>query len=243
MARHPRLVIPQQPHHLIQRGNNRQAIFIDEADYAFFLRCLREGCREVKVAIHAYVLMPNHLHLLASPAEATGLSRLMQWIGRFYVPYFNRKYDRVGTLFQGRFKAIVVQSERYFLTCSRYIEQNPVRAGMVVHPANFTWSSYAHHVGLRIDPLLTDHAIYWALGNTPFQREAAYRELVDEIMSGTEVELVTIATQKGWPLVAQPFKTTLEKVAKRPLGPVKRGRPRKMPELAEATSNNLTGVT
>ena len=227
MARLPRLVIPGQPHHIIQRGNDRQLIFRDDDDRRIFLAWLREAARQLDVAIHAYVLMPNHLHLLASPKERDGLSRMMQWIGRHYVPYFNRKYARVGTLFQGRFKAIVIDSERYFLVCSRYIELNPVRAGLCASAADFAWSSHAHHVGNRADPMIVEHALYWALGNTPFQREAAYRALVEQGLSATEVAAVTEATLKGWALGSHQYRKTLEKRLQRRVSPAPRGRPAK----------------
>ncbi|MEC5217763.1 putative transposase [Actimicrobium sp. GrIS 1.19] len=228
MARLPRLVVPEQPHHIIQRGNDRQLIFRDDEDHQRFLLWLREGARQFHVSLHAYVLMPNHLHLLATPSDKEGLSRMMQWIGRHYVPYFNRKYQRVGTLFQGRFKATVIDSERYLMTCSRYIELNPVRAGMVASPADFVWSSYAHHVGTQADPLITDHPLYWSLGNTPFQREAAYRALVEQGLSGQEVTALTDATLKGWALGSPHFRNTLEKRIQRRVGPAKRGRPWKV---------------
>ena len=176
MARLPRLVIPHQPHHVIQRGNDRQAIFRDGDDHLAFLRWLRDASKSFKVAIHAYVLMPNHVHLLASPSDQSGLARMMQWIGRYYVPYFNQKYQRTGTLWEGRYKATVIDSEQYFMICSRYIELNPVRAGLVDNPADYRWSSYAHHVGIKADPLISDHSLYWRLGNTPFGREAAYSQ-------------------------------------------------------------------
>jgi putative transposase len=228
MARLPRLVVPEQPHHIIQRGNDRQLIFRDDEDHQRFLLWLREGARQFHVSLHAYVLMPNHLHLLATPADKEGLSRMMQWIGRHYVPYFNRKYQRVGTLYQGRFKATVIDSERYLMTCSRYIELNPVRAGLVASPADFVWSSYAHHVGTQADPLITDHALYWSLGNTPFQREAAYRALVEQGLSGQEVTTLTDATLKGWALGSPHFRKTLEKRIQRRVGPARRGRPWKV---------------
>lgn len=212
----------------MQRGNDRQVIFRDDQDRRMLLDWLRDAARQLNVAVHAYVLMPNHLHLLASPADSDGLSRMMQWLGRHYVPYFNRKYARVGTLFQGRFKAILIESERYFLVCSTYIELNPVRAGLTDSAEQFVWSSYAHHAGTRFDPLLTDHELYWSLGNTPFQREAAYRLLVEQGLTATQVAAVTDATFKGWPLGAQPFKHSLQQRLQRSVGPAQLGRPRKV---------------
>jgi putative transposase len=233
MARLPRLVIPHQPHHIIQRGNDRQLIFRDADDYAVFLSRLREAAKQYKVAVHAYVLMSNHLHLLASPSDEEGLARMMQWIGRYYVPYFNKKYERVGTLWQGRYKAAVLDSERYFMTCSRYIELNPVRAGIVAYPSEYTWSSYAHHVGLKSDPIITDHSLYWALGNTPFEREAAYRALFEQVLTEQETGALSEATRKGWALGSEHFKSALEKKTSRRVRPAKRGRPHRKKEVAE----------
>lgn len=228
MARLPRLVAAHQPHHVIQRGNDRQLIFRDEADYQAFLKWLREAAKQFHVAIHAYVLMPNHVHLLATPLDSIGLGRMMQWIGRYYVPYFNLKYERVGTLWQGRYKATVIDSERYFMSCSRYIELNPVRAGIVLLPEEYPWSSYAHHVGVKPDPLITDHALYWALANTPFGREAAYRSLAEQGLTSAEVVEISSATLKGWALGSDKFKARLEKEVNRRVQPGKRGRPKKL---------------
>ncbi|MBI1892252.1 MAG: transposase [Burkholderiales bacterium] len=228
MARLPRLVVPGQPHHVIQRGNDRQPIFHDEQDYATFLKWLREAAKIFKIAIHAYVLMPNHIHLLVTPADAVGLGKLMQWVGRYYVPYFNQRYSRVGTLWQGRYRATVIDSEKYFLTCSRYIELNPLRAGMVERPDQYAWSSYAHHAGIKSDPYITDHPLYWALGNTPFQREAAYRELTEQALTQEEMLLLKEATHKGWALGSEHFKVVLEKQTKRRVQPARKGRPRKL---------------
>lgn len=225
MARLPRLIVPHQPHHVIQRGAGQQAVFLDADDYLMFLKYLKEATRQFKVAIHAYVLMPNHIHLLASPADQTGMARMMQWIGRFYVPYFNLKYGRVGTLWQGRYKAAVVDSERYFLVCARYIELNPVRAGLASVPEDYRWSSYQHHVGMRSDPLIAEHALFWALGNTPFAREAAYRQLIEQSISASEVQAMTEATLKGWAIGSEQFKAALEKQSHRRVRPARRGRP------------------
>ncbi len=227
MARLPRLVIPYQPHHVIQRGNDRQPIFRDQEDYRVFLQWLREAIRQYKLALHAYVLMPNHIHLLVSPSDATGLGRAMQWIGRYYVPYFNKKYHRVGTLWQGRYKATVIDSEQYFLTCCRYIELNPVRADLVVDASQYPWSSYAHHSGVIPDPYIVDHPLYWALGNTPFEREAAYKALVEQGLTQKEVQALQAATDKGWALGGAQFKSLLEKQTQRRVQPAAKGRPRK----------------
>jgi putative transposase len=227
MARLPRLVIPFQAHHVITRGMDRQAIFRCDDDYYAYLNWLEQAAKRFKVAIHAYVLMGNHVHLLASPTDSEGLGRMMQWIGRFYVPYFNHKYDRAGTLWQGRFKASVIDSETYFMACSRYIELNPVRVQLVSEPGEYPWSSYAHHIGLKTDPLITDHPLFWALGNTPFEREAAYRRLMQQPPDRVEIEQLREAVLKGWALGSERFKNNLEQRIARRVSPAKRGRPAK----------------
>jgi putative transposase len=229
MARLARLIIPQYPHHILQRGNDRQLIFREEADYSAFLKWLREAARQFKVAVHAYVLMPNHFHLLATPADETGLARMMQWVGRYYVPYFNHKYQRTGTLWQGRFKTTIIDPENYFLPCLRYIELNPMRLEMTGNPAHYPWSSYGHHIGAKPDPLITDHAIYWALGNTPFDREAAYRNLVEQGITQEEVRAIRDATNTGWILGAEKFRENIARQTSRRVSPAKKGRPKKKP--------------
>lgn len=236
MARLPRLVVPNQPHHIIQSGIDRQSIFRDPDDYSVFLGWVREAARQFKLAVHAYVLMPDHFHLLLTPSDNTGLARMMQWIGRKYVPYFNAKYQRVGTLWQGRYKATVIDAEKYLIACSRYIELNPVRAGLVSEPKDYAWSSCLHHVGAKPDPLITDHLIYWGLGNTPFEREAVYQRLLEQKPGVEEITALTEAAIKGWALGSDHFKTSLEKQAKRRVTPGKRGRPSKQ-KLASTFSS------
>lgn len=240
MARLPRLVVPGQPHHLIQRGNDRQLIFRDDADYAAFLGWLQHAAKQFRVALHAYVLMPNHLHLLVTPADEVGLGRMMQWVGRYYVPYFNQKYGRVGTLWQGRYKTAVIDAEHYFLTCSRYIELNPVRAGMLSDPGAYRWSSCAHHLGVRGDPLVTDHALYWALGNTPFAREAAYRGLLQQALSETDISAFNESAVKGGTLGSDQFKLRLEHQTQRRVRAGKKGRPRKLATDDEAKNKTIS---
>lgn len=225
MARLPRLIIPAQPHYLIQRGNNGQPVFNDAADYLAFLGWLRTGAKSFKVAIHAYVLMPEQLHLLVSPADEAALGQMMQWLGRYYVPYFNQKYGRSGTLWQGRYKTSVIDPGNYFLACSRYLECAPVAAGLAARPLDYAWSSYAHHAGVRPDAIITDHPLYWALGNTPFDREAAYRALAEQALGAEQVATVEKTVLKGWPLGSDAFKTALEHRLKRQVLPAKRGRP------------------
>lgn len=228
MARLPRLLFAGQVHHLLQHGNDHQPIFRDDQDCQQFLRWLQEAGRQFHVAIHAYVLMPNHWHLLATPKESIDLSRLVQWIGRHYVPWFNRKYVRAGSLFQGRFKASVIESGPYVIACCRYIDTNPLRAGLVESLADSRWSSYSHHAGIKADPMITDHLTYWSMGNTPFQREAAYRNLVEQPMNEADRLAVTLAIQQGGVLGSLEFKQELGKLAGRTLERGKRGRPPKI---------------
>jgi len=174
------------PVHILQRGNNRQAIFACEADRAAYAHWLAEGARRFGVAIHGWVLMTNHVHLLATPDHDESLSRLMQSIGRLYVRRFNHKYNRTGTLFEGRFKTSVVQSDRYLLSCLRYIELNPVRAGMVGAPGDYRWSSFSAHASGARPKLWTPHALYLGLGSSGGERQHAWRELMQETLP-TEV--------------------------------------------------------
>jgi len=227
MARLPRLLLPGQAHHLMLRGNNRQAIVLADVDRQQFLDFLREGARTHGVAVHAYVLMDNHLHLLATPEDEQGISKLMQSLGRRYVGWFNNKYERSGTLWEGRFRATVIDSERYFLACMRYIELNPVRAGLVGAPEDYMWSSCASHLGRRNDAMLHEHLLYWTLGNTPFEREMAYRELLMEGCAETERQSITQATLKGWPLGSAGFLQAVAEQTQRRVQPLARGRPRK----------------
>jgi putative transposase len=234
MARLPRLVVPHQPHHILQSGHDGQPIFRDGDDYARFLAWLKESAKEFKVAIHAYALMPDHMHLLATPATPNGLAQAMQRVGRYYVPWFNSKYGRSGSLFQGRFKTALVDAASFLLPCSRYIELNPVRSALCGEPEGYAWSSYRHHAGIEANAMITDHAVYWALGNTPFQREAAYIEHVRQGIGSKELALINAATLKGWPLGSDAFKSALQAKEKRQVLQAKRGRPFKVKSPAEA---------
>ncbi|MDP3137254.1 MAG: transposase [Burkholderiaceae bacterium] len=225
MARLPRLTVPGYPHHLIQRGNNRQAIFVSPADYRHLLDLLQENAEKFDVAIHAYVLMSNHFHLLATPATEDGLSKMMQSIGRRYVRHFNDSQKRSGTLWEGRYKSTLIQTDRYLLACMAYIDLNPVRAGLVADAAAYPWSSHGHYIGSRTDPLVTPHALYWELGNTPFAREAAYTELVRAGVTPTQQSQLTQATLRGWALGEGDFVAELQKRTERRLIKQKAGRP------------------
>jgi putative transposase len=180
MARQPRLDLPGIPQHVVQRANDRQVCFAADTDYLRYLQELREALSKHDCAVHAYVLMTNHVHLFATPAATGGISRMMQAVGRRYVGSFNARYRRTGTLWEGRFKAALVDTDRYLLTCYRYIELNLVRAHMTNSPADYRWSSYRHNASGQLTPMITPHEQYTVLGTTPGARQAAYRALIDE---------------------------------------------------------------
>ncbi|MCZ4052234.1 transposase [Oxalobacter sp. OxGP1] len=223
MARSARLVIPGMPHHIYLQGNNRQDVFGDEEDYRCYLDWLREAARQYGVDIHAYALLKNRVYLLGTPSDQSGLARMMQWIGRHYVPYFNKKYLRSGTLWEGRFKTSVVETG-CLMDCCRYMEMMPVTSGFAATPEAYEWSSYRHHAGIAPSPLIRDHAVYWELGNTPFGREMAYREQF--FRAGIDDRLENILTM-GWPLGSEAFIRQLEVSTQRQFRMGKRGRPEK----------------
>lgn len=240
MARLPRLVVPQQAHHLIQRGHNRQSVFRDDQDRRKYLETLREVASIHHVALHAYVLMSNHVHLLVTPEEPDGLSRMMQAQGRRFVAWFNKRHGNIGTLWEGRFRATVIESERYLLTCMRYIDSNPVRAGLVAQCREYLWSSHAHYIGARTDPLITEHPLFWALGNTPFERDAAYQDLFEADISPSDLAALTESALKGWPLGSSEFLLKLAAQTDRRLQVAKRGRPAVAKSEQEGPVNRMT---
>ncbi len=207
MARLPRLNLPGIPQHITQRGNNRQDCFFTEQDYPVYLDQLKEYSRKYQVAVHSYVLMTNHVHLLLTPEEPDGVSRLIQSLGRYYVRYVNQSYGRSGTLWEGRFKSSLVDSENYFLIVSRYIELNPVRTQMVAEPADYPWSSYHKNALGRPIELITPHTCYLSLGKTDRKRQSAYRALFDTPISENKLEEIRDALNKAWVLGEDRFKT------------------------------------
>ena len=225
MARLPRLSLPGYPHHIIQRGNNRQDIFSSSGDRKFLLDLLAENAIKFDVAIHAYVLMDNHFHLLATPQTAQGVPQMMQAVGRRYVRLFNDSHQRTGTLWEGRYKSTLLQTDRYLLACMAYIDLNPVRAGLVAGPADFAWSSHGHYVGLRVDPLVTAHPLIWALGNTPFAREAAYADLVVQGVTDAQKTKITQSALRGWALGEPDFAQQLQALTTRRVLQAEAGRP------------------
>lgn len=225
MARLPRLTLPAYPHHVLQRGNNRQPVFLGTADYQQFLDLLHDNARKFEVAVHAYVLMPNHFHLLATPHTTTGLPQMMQAVGRAYVRYFNDLHGRSGTLWDGRYRSTLLQAERYLLPCMVYNDLNPQRSGLVAAPQDYPWSSYGHYAGLRTDRLITPHALIWSLANTPFAREAAYAELVQTGLQTGQQQVLTDAVLSGWALGDAAFVADLQRKTTRRLVKNLPGRP------------------
>lgn len=249
MARLPRLVLPGQPHLLIQRGHNRQPVFADDEDYQTYLAALREAAANARVAVHAYVLLPDEVLLLVTPPDKDALGRMMQALGRRFVAAFNARHGRSGTVWEGRYRAAVLEPARYFLPCCCYIEQGPVRAGLSTRPQDWRWSSHAHHRGSRNDPLVSGHALYWALGNTPFEREAAYGRLCESLPSAADVRALSDSALRGWPLGSPAFLQRLREQG-HAAAPRPPGRPRKpsgeargvalLPDLTEATNSTLS---
>lgn len=224
MARHPRLRLAGIPLHVIQRGNNRSRCFHSDADRRRFLDYLGQQARRHSVSVHAYALMSNHVHLLMTPEQdddAIGL--VMKFLGQHYVQYFNRTYGRTGSLWEGRFRSCLVDRETYLLCCHRYIEMNPVRAGMVRQPDDYPWSSYRANAMGQPDPLLSIHPVVAALGRTPDERRAAYRELFQHALESTVIDEIRNATKGGRALGAPPFVTAMAREFGRPVTKVRRG--------------------
>lgn len=227
MARPLRLIVPGLPHHLIQRGHNRAPVFLDDADRQLYLDALRHVAKEQGVAIHAYVLMDNHVHLLCTPIDEPGLSKMVQALGRRYVSAFNLRHGRSGTLWEGRYRAHPVQTDTHFLACQRYIELNPQRAGLASGLLDHPWSSLMHHLGACNDPLVTDHPCFWGLGNTPFEREASYRQWLSDGVPESEMRRISLGIQRGAVFGDEAFVAQLARQLERDLTLRPRGRPRK----------------
>jgi putative transposase len=188
MPRPLRFILPGHTLHLIQRGNNRAACFVDDADRQHYMAALLHASERAHCAIHAYVLMLNHSHLLVTADDAMAPARMMQSLGRKYVPYFNKRYGRTGTLWEGRYHSSLIDSERYFLQCSRYIEMNPVRAGIVNEPGTYRWSSFRSNAEGHPDALVRRHPVYLALGRCTAARRTAYRALFDVPLLSIELD-------------------------------------------------------
>jgi len=225
MPRKPRFFVPGVAVHVVQRGHSRDPVFFDTQDYQAYLYWLDQGAKRYGVALHAYVLMTNHVHLLGTPGNSASVTRMMQYIGRQYVPYINRTYGASGSIWEGRYKASLVQDDEYLLTCMRYIELNPVRANMVRSPGHYRWSSFRHNGQGKRDPLITGHRSYIALGRTEAARSAAYKDLFKAHLDQGVLRDIRAAWQTGTPLGNEYFKRKIEAKLQCRVGQARRGRP------------------
>lgn len=197
MPRPPRVVLAGHPLHVIQRGNNRGVCFVDDEDRKRYMGALLYASERAHCEVHAYVLMTNHVHLLITAGEATGPSRMMKTLGCIYVKHFNERYRRTGTLWEGRFRSTMIDSELYFLHCSRYVEMNPVRAGLVATPEEWRWSSFRSNAEGQPDALVRRHSVYLTLGHTALARREAYRALFTTPLASPVADAIRRATNKG----------------------------------------------
>jgi putative transposase len=227
MPRRERYFLPGQPLHIIQRGNNRQPIFFHDDDYRLYLDWLKDAADANACAVHAYVLMTNHVHLLVTPDSEESVPRTMQSLGRRYVRHVNAAHGRTGTLWEGRYRAAPIDTDDHFFSACVYIELNPVRARMVKHPRQYPWSSYRAHAEGRADPLLVEHDIFARLGRSREARRENYRALFKRPLERDFVEDLRAATNGGWAIGTDAFKRRIAKALKRRVSPLPRGRPPK----------------
>jgi len=197
MPRPPRFVLPGHTLHIIQRGNNRSVCFVDDEDREYYLAALRRASQRARCAIHAYVLMTNHSHLLVTADESASPARMMQSLGVKYVLYFNARHGRTGTLWEGRYRSSPIDSERYYLACSRYIETNPVRAGLVRDPSGYRWSSFRSNAEGTPDVLVRPHPVYLSLGARSSARREAYRALFETPLAWSMIDVIRRVTNSG----------------------------------------------
>jgi putative transposase len=240
MARFPRIDLPGVPQHLMARGNNKARCFYDDHDRQVYLRYLVEAAHTAGCDLHAYVLMSNHVHLLATGHDAGGISLMMQAVGRRFARHVNDVHGRTGTLYEGRFKSSLVETERYFLTCMRYIELNPVRAGMVADPGQFPWSSHRENASGSPSGLLSPHAEYLRLGDDSHARGLAYRALFETPLQGVELAAIRQHAEKNRVLGGEAFQRRIELLLGHPARVVRPGRPRKDPKRGASGQQKVT---
>jgi putative transposase len=226
MARMRRLVVPGQPH-LIALLGNIPAIAVDDVDRHALLAALRTAASASRVAIHGYVVLRDRLYLLLTPPQADSTARMMQALGRYYVASFNARHNHKGTIWAGRYRGAVLEARSWLMPCLRFLESAPVAAGLAADAESYAWSSARHHLGLHADPIVSDHACYWALGNTPFEREAAYRDFLAQGVAADQGRSILYACLQGWALGSAAFIAHVEQGTARPVRPRARGRPRK----------------
>jgi len=228
MPRKPRFVLPGVPMHVVQRGLSRSPVFFEDDDYRAYLAWLQDGAKRYRCAVHAYVLMTNHVHVLVTPSDVLGVTRMMQFVGRHYVPFIHAKYGSSGTLWEGRYKASMVHADTYLFYCMRYIELNPLRANMVKAPSHYRWSSYRANAQDKDDPLITPHALYTALGRDRETRTEQYRAMFKTVVDDAALSDIRAAWQTGTPLGNELFRNKVERKLGCKVGQAKRGRPKKV---------------
>lgn len=239
MPRRPRIHLDGVPLHIVQRGHNRQPCFFADADYLAYLEWLSDAARHTGCQLHAYALMTNHVHLLLTPGDAQAVSRMMVSLGRRYVPYVNATYQRSGTLWEGRYKSSLIQSEAYLLACMRYIELNPVRAGLCPDPAYYRWSSYRANALGETSPLLTPHPLYTTLGADDASRQAAYRELFHQVLPDKTISDIRLALTQTQPLGNSRFFDAIEQATGQRREAKPRGRPHKPAQDADGNPKQM----
>lgn len=227
MARLPRLYAPNVVQSIVQCASEGRLLFDDANDYRYFVELLGQAAAAHHLAVHAYALLPRQIRLLATPSDTDAVPRTMQTIGRRFVPYRNRRSGRLGPLFDRRYRSTLIEAERYLLPSMRHLEAQPVTQGLAQAPDEWRWSSYRHHVGLEQEAFLIDHPLYWALRNTPFERQAAYRSLVEVPLDSEIARTLERATEKGWALGSEEFLRSLSAQATRRASQLPRGRPKK----------------
>ena len=227
MARLPRLAVADHAHLVLLRGHAGQPVFRDDIDRMAFRSALQNACRAENVALHAYALLPERVWLLCTPGSARGLARAMQSLGRGFSLAFNRRHGRSGSVWDGRYHASVVDGGEHSLAAMLFVDQAPVRERLAASAESANWSSARQHLGLETNLALTDVAGYWSLGNTPFERCAAYRAMLDEPLGSQLVKRLSAATQRGWAVGSPAFLDNLRQSLARPVAPQPRGRPRK----------------
>lgn len=225
MPRKARMYVSGVPVHVVQRGHNRTAIFFQQEDYRVYLQILAVGLKRYGADLHAYCLMTNHVHLLMTPSHEDSISRVMQHVGRQYVQYVNKIYQRSGTLWEGRHKGCLIEEESYLLACYRYIELNPVRAGMVSSPEQYLWSSYHSNALANENPLLVKHSLYKAIHQEESERYRLYRALFDSQLDSALINQIRAGVRANYLLGTDHFKKSVADKIGRSVGSGVRGRP------------------
>lgn len=240
MARQPRYILPGHVQHVIQRGNNHVDIFVRDEDYRFYLQCLGEACATHGCDVHAYVLMPNHVHLLLTPGRENSISKVMQSVGGRYAQYVNSAYRRTGTVWGGRYRSTIIDPDDYLLRCMYYIEFNPVRSGIVSHPREYGWSSYRCNAEGEKDLIVTAHPAYLRLGDTQNAQREKYRALFNLPIDERTLAEIRDTTNKGWVLGTSEFRARLEAVLNRRVQPLPRGGDRRSARARGYASNSVS---